>query len=72
MKTWSMKNPKVRLCLAVGAAVGMSQGTVRATTANLGPVTGYLLSMAILAGLAFGFCLIFGAMMQSNDSTADV
>jgi hypothetical protein len=70
MKNWLMMNPNARLCLAVGATVGISHGLVRIAAALLGPTIGYYVSIAVVAALAYGFCSYFELLLKAKKSTA--
>lgn len=68
MKALTTMNPHVRFCLAVGATVGISQGLVRITAALFGPTIGSLVSIAVVAGLAYGFCAFVEIISTAKDS----
>lgn len=69
MKALANMNPSARLCLAVGATVGMSQGLIQISAALLGPTIGSLVSIAVVAGLAYGFCAFVEIIMTATDPT---
>ena len=70
MNLSKLKNPNVRMCLAVGATVGASQGLVRIAALLFGGTVGYVVGIAIVALLAFGFCSYLEIALTKKSTSA--
>ena len=65
-----LQNPNMRFAIALGASIGIGHALFRGLTANLGPVTGLLVFLPAIAGIALGISLVLERAAKRSASRA--
>jgi hypothetical protein len=63
-----LQNPNMRFSIALGATIGIGQALVRGLTENLGSITGLLVSLPLIAGIALAVSLLLEQVAKRSAS----
>jgi hypothetical protein len=66
----ALQNPRMRFCIAIGAASGIGHALIRGMTANLGPVAGMIVGVAAVAAITLGIALVLEAAAKRSAAHA--